>query len=255
MRRVWAAVPALWAGYTWGSHLLTLGSVWRGPRAGRKVALTFDDGPDPEQTPRVLDLLAAHGAKATFFLIGERAARAGALVRRIAAAGHDLGNHTWSHRSLWLSGPAETGRQVRQGHDAIAQVAGAAPRFFRPPWGMTNLALFAALRGLGVPDDRIRFVPPGCDVPFDGGPPLDLRQGRDVAVLCVANWAPNKGIVELLNAFASLPESAATLWSAVASRIRSSSSLQRGSPFGYSLWPKPGIRSPRRSRCVIPSRA
>jgi len=70
------AVPALWAGYTWGSHLLTLGSVWRGPRAGRKVALTFDDGPDPEQTPRVLDLLAAHGAKATFFLIGERAARA-----------------------------------------------------------------------------------------------------------------------------------------------------------------------------------
>ena len=145
------AVPALWAGYTWGSHLLTLGSVWRGPRAGRKVALTFDDGPDPEQTPRVLDLLAAHGAKATFFLIGERAARAGALVRRIAAAGHDLGNHTWSHRSLWLSGPAETGRQVRQGHDAIAQVAGAAPRFFRPPWGMTNLALFAVLRGLGTP--------------------------------------------------------------------------------------------------------
>ena len=73
-------------------------------------------------------------------------------------------------------------------------------------------SLVDTLRGLEVADDRIRFVPPGCDVPFDGGPPLDLRQGRDVAVLCVANWAPNKGIVELLNAFASLPESAATLW-------------------------------------------
>ena len=145
------AAPAIWAGYTWGSHLLTLGSVWRGPRADRKVALTFDDGPDPEQTPRVLDILAEHGAKATFFLIGERAARAGALVRRIAAAGHDLGNHTWSHRSLWLSGPGETGRQVRQGHDAIAQAAGAPPRFFRPPWGMTNLALFPVLRKLGTP--------------------------------------------------------------------------------------------------------
>ncbi len=83
--------------------------------------------PATEQTPRVLDILAEHGAKATFFLIGERAARAGALVRRIAAAGHDLGNHTWSHRSLWLSGPGETGRQVRQGHDAIAQAAGAPP--------------------------------------------------------------------------------------------------------------------------------
>jgi glycosyltransferase involved in cell wall biosynthesis len=73
-------------------------------------------------------------------------------------------------------------------------------------------SLVDTLRGLGVPDDRIRFVPPGCDVPFDGGPPLDLRQGRDVAVLCVANWTPTKGIVELLNAFAWLPEDAATLW-------------------------------------------
>jgi peptidoglycan/xylan/chitin deacetylase (PgdA/CDA1 family) len=145
------AAPALWAGYTWGSHALTLASVWRGPRAGRKVALTFDDGPDPEYTPRALDILAAHGTRATFFLIGERAARAGALVRRVAAAGHDLGNHTWSHRSLWLAGPRETGRQVRQGYDAIAQAAGAPPRFFRPPWGMTNLALFPVLRRLGTP--------------------------------------------------------------------------------------------------------
>ena len=145
------AAPAAWAGYTWGSHLLTLGSVWRGPRAERKVALTFDDGPDPEQTPRILDILAAHGVSATFFLIGERAVREGAVVRRIAAAGHDLGNHTWSHRSLWLSGPRETARQVRQGHDAIAQAAGAPPRYFRPPWGMTNLALFALLPGLGTP--------------------------------------------------------------------------------------------------------
>jgi glycosyltransferase involved in cell wall biosynthesis len=73
-------------------------------------------------------------------------------------------------------------------------------------------SLVDTLRGLGVPNDRIRLVPPGCDVPSDQGPPLDLRQGRDVAVLCVANWTPNKGIVELLNAFASLPERAATLW-------------------------------------------
>jgi len=72
--------------------------------------------------------------------------------------------------------------------------------------------LVDALRRSGVSEDRIRFVPPGCDVPFAEGPPLDLRRGRDVAVLCVANWTPNKGIVELLDAFASLPEKAATLW-------------------------------------------
>jgi glycosyltransferase involved in cell wall biosynthesis len=73
-------------------------------------------------------------------------------------------------------------------------------------------SLVDALRRSGVPDERIRFVPPGCDIPSDDGPPLDLRRGRDVAVLCVANWTPTKGLMELLNAFASLPESAATLW-------------------------------------------
>ena len=145
------APPLAWATYAWGSHLLTLGSVWRGRRASRSVALTFDDGPDPDTTPRVLDILAAHGVRGAFFLIGRRAAAAPALARRIAAEGHDLGNHTWSHRSLWLCGPGETGRQVIQGHDAIAQAAGTAPRFFRPPWGLTNLALFPHLRRLGTP--------------------------------------------------------------------------------------------------------
>ena len=125
--------------------------MWRGPRASASVALTFDDGPDPDTTPRVLDILAAHGVRGAFFLIGRRAAASPALARRIAAEGHDLGNHTWSHRSLWLSSPAETRRQVGEGHDAIAQAAGAAPRFFRPPWGLTNLALFPHLRRLGTP--------------------------------------------------------------------------------------------------------
>lgn len=145
------AVPALWAAYTWGSHALTLGCVWRGPREGRKVSLTFDDGPDPETTPRVLDILADQSVKATFFLIGDRAARYGSLVRRIADSGHDLGNHSLSHRSLWLAGPRKTTHEVAGGHNAIADAAGAPPRFFRPPWGMTNLALFPVLRRLGTP--------------------------------------------------------------------------------------------------------
>jgi len=145
------AVPALWAAYTWGSHALTLGCVWRGPREGRKISLTFDDGPDPETTPRVLDILAAQDVRGAFFLIGDRAARCGRLVRRIVDAGHDLGNHSWSHRSLWLAGPRQTAHEVTGGHDAIAGAAGAPPRFFRPPWGMTNLALFPVLRRLGTP--------------------------------------------------------------------------------------------------------
>jgi len=143
--------PAVWAGYTWGSHLLALACPRRGRRDRAAVALTFDDGPDRETTPRVLDVLAEHGIRGTFFLIGRRAERAPEVTRRIAAEGHDLGNHTWSHRSLWLCGPSQTAREVRDGQAAVAQAAGVAPRYFRPPWGMTNLALFPILRDLATP--------------------------------------------------------------------------------------------------------
>jgi glycosyltransferase involved in cell wall biosynthesis len=68
------------------------------------------------------------------------------------------------------------------------------------------------LRAIGVASERIAFVPPGCDVPVAAGPPLDLRRGRVASVLCVANWAPPKGIIELVEAFATLPPSSATLW-------------------------------------------
>jgi peptidoglycan/xylan/chitin deacetylase (PgdA/CDA1 family) len=145
------AAPALWGAYTWGSHLLAPACVWRGRRDERAVALTFDDGPDPEHTPAVLDVLAREGVQATFFLIGRRAERAPELVRRMVAEGHDLGNHTLSHRSLWGLGPRETTREMRGGHEAIAQAAGGAPSFFRPPWGKTNLAMFPALKALGTP--------------------------------------------------------------------------------------------------------
>lgn len=151
-RLAWLLAPsALWGGYAWGSHLLTMGSIWHGRRPARAVALTFDDGPDPEHTARVLDLLAREGVSGSFFLIGKRAAASPELTRRIATEGHDLGNHTWSHKSLWLCGPRETRHQVERGHAAIAEAAGQPPRFFRPPWGMTNLALFPALRRLGTP--------------------------------------------------------------------------------------------------------
>jgi len=145
------AAPGLWGAYTWGSHLLTLGSIWRGPREHRAVSLTFDDGPDPEWTPRVLDVLAREGVRAAFFLIGRRARRAPEQARRIADSGHDLGNHTWSHPSLWRCGPAHTEREIADGHAAIADAAGAPPRFFRPPWGKTNLAMFGVARELRTP--------------------------------------------------------------------------------------------------------
>jgi len=194
---LWAlGLPALWAGYAWGSHLLTLGSVWRGRPTVRAAALTFDDGPDPEYTPRVLDILGAQGVKGTFFLIGKRAAAAPALARRIAEEGHDLGNHTWSHRSLWLCGPRETERQVSRGHAAVADAAGRAPRFFRPPWGMTNLALFPALRRLGTPGVFWSLQPEGRrPIPAPAQVEWTVERARPGAILDLhdADGVPGAG--------------------------------------------------------------
>jgi peptidoglycan-N-acetylglucosamine deacetylase len=99
------------------------------------VYLTFDDGPDPEWTPRVLDALDEAQAPATFFAIGEQARRSPDLVRRIHAAGHAIGNHTYSHRHPWFMSQRAARAQVRDGAQALSDVIGIAPRFYRPPHG------------------------------------------------------------------------------------------------------------------------
>jgi peptidoglycan-N-acetylglucosamine deacetylase len=141
-----AGALGTWISYAWLPHLLTPACVWRGPGEARRMALTFDDGPDPEWTPRVVEILAAAGVRATFFLVGERAARAAALVRALASAGHEIANHSWSHRSAWLAGPRRTNQEIGRAHAVLADLSGRAPRHFRPPWGMVNAAMFPALR-------------------------------------------------------------------------------------------------------------
>ncbi|MBI2543998.1 MAG: polysaccharide deacetylase family protein, partial [Candidatus Rokubacteria bacterium] len=98
---LWLLPGALWVGYAAGAHVFTLTAIRRGPRGAHRVALTFDDGPDPVNTPKVLDLLGDAGARATFFVVGERAASAPDVVREMVARGHEVGNHTWSHANLW----------------------------------------------------------------------------------------------------------------------------------------------------------
>ncbi len=138
---------ALWVGYAWLAHLATPLCLHRGPRgAGRRIALTFDDGPDPEWTPRVLEALAARHVRGTFFLVGERATRAADTVRAMAREGHEIASHGWSHRSLWLCGPRRTAEEIDRAQAALAELSGSPPRFFRPPWGMVNAAMFPLLR-------------------------------------------------------------------------------------------------------------
>jgi peptidoglycan/xylan/chitin deacetylase (PgdA/CDA1 family) len=100
-----------------------------------RVYLTFDDGPDPEWTPRVLDALEQAKVKATFFAVGQQAQRLPDLTRRVHDAGHAVGNHTFSHRHPWFMSQQSARAQVRDGANAISDVLGVAPRFYRPPHG------------------------------------------------------------------------------------------------------------------------
>ena len=124
-------------------------ALGRLPGGGMDVALTFDDGPNPVATPRILDVLAAEGVKATFFLLGKHVARWPTIARDIAAAGHVVGNHGWHHRKLHLRGRAYVRLDLALGTDAIVSATGTAPKFFRAPHGFRNPWVTREARALG----------------------------------------------------------------------------------------------------------
>jgi len=151
--QVGAAIAAAGAAaYTLGAYAATeglgIGVVKRGPPRPM-VALTFDDGPNTEYTPRILDALDSAGVRAAFFMVGSRIDAAAPLARAVAAAGHDLGNHTYGHRHLWTLSPAASFAEVDRGAAAIADATGVVPRYFRPPWGTFNWAAYARAAWIG----------------------------------------------------------------------------------------------------------
>ncbi len=103
-----------------------------------KIALTFDDGPDPVYTKKILEVLERCRVKATFFLIGSRVERYPAIVRGIAAAGHELGNHGYSHSRLTTLSQDAVRREISRTQEAVKAAANATPRWFRPPYGSYN---------------------------------------------------------------------------------------------------------------------
>jgi peptidoglycan-N-acetylglucosamine deacetylase len=113
------------------------------------VALTFDDGPHPEGTPAVLELLARHGARAAFFLAGEQAERMPELAAAIAAGGHEVGVHCHRHRNLLRLTPRQVSHDLARAAAAIAESAGQEPRLYRPPFGVLNAAALLTARRRG----------------------------------------------------------------------------------------------------------
>jgi peptidoglycan/xylan/chitin deacetylase (PgdA/CDA1 family) len=125
--------------------------VLRVEGAPNLCSLTFDDGPDPQFTPRVLELLARHGHRATFFVIGERAARHPELVRRLVEEGHEVGNHTTGHPwhlALWPA--SRVAAELSRASDQIERAAGVRPVLFRPPAAILSPRVAAGGRAAGL---------------------------------------------------------------------------------------------------------
>jgi len=130
--------------------------------AGDGVWLTIDDGPSDDTRP-LLDLLDAHDAKATFFLVGDRAAARPELVREIAARGHGIGNHSQTHpqATFWALGPARMRREILDCQRTLTDITGRAPRWFRSVVGHTNPFVHAPLREAGLA--RVGWTARGFD--------------------------------------------------------------------------------------------
>ena len=118
-------------------------------RGSRQIALTFDDGPNEPYTQQLLELLARHNVRATFFLIGRYVRARPDLARAIARAGHLVGNHTFTHPYLTFEPRARIRQEIVETRQAIADALGQHSRLFRPPWGARRPGLFSFVRQLG----------------------------------------------------------------------------------------------------------
>jgi peptidoglycan/xylan/chitin deacetylase (PgdA/CDA1 family) len=158
----------------------------------RHVFLTFDDGPDEEWTPRTLDILATACAHATFFLIGMQVQRAPSIVRRIAAEGHAIGNHTFSHRHPWTMNEQSARAEVRDGAAALSDILGDPPRVFRPPHGRLRRCMVEEARRLG--EDVILWDRSATDWgPFGSAERIRRRLRRaEAGEIVLMHDAPNR---------------------------------------------------------------
>jgi peptidoglycan-N-acetylglucosamine deacetylase len=144
-----AAGIAAWGAVAPSSELF--GPTVRHTASSRQIALTFDDGPNPAVTPRLLELFDRYSVRATFFLIGKFARACPDLVKEISARGHLIGNHTDTHANLFFRSRAEIRGELARCQDAIAAAVPAAPtRWMRPPYGYRNPLLRGEIRRAGM---------------------------------------------------------------------------------------------------------
>ncbi len=195
----WALVGGVSISALYCLAVLCPRSQWLGPvtvfREGRPPLITIDDGPCPEETPALLDVLDREGIKAVFFVIGEKVRRHPDLAREILRRGHELGNHTLTHpqASFWCAGPWRTRREILGCQEAIREVTGVTPRLFRAPVGHRNLFTHPLTEELGLevmawsrrgydavhrddPEEVVRKI-----LPVDRGDIVLMHEGTGIA--------------------------------------------------------------------------
>jgi peptidoglycan/xylan/chitin deacetylase (PgdA/CDA1 family) len=147
-----AAAGCVYAAMSPGSRIFgrTLTAPANTPGQPGELALTFDDGPNPACTPRLLDILAQHDVRATFFLIGSFAQQQPELVHRILSAGHLIGNHSWSHPNLALAAARKVDEELTRTRDTLERITGAPTRYFRPPYGARRPHVLRTASQLGM---------------------------------------------------------------------------------------------------------
>src|SRR5258705_3728890 len=147
---VTGAAIAAWAYGTYDPNSPLFGrAVGRAATRDRVAYLTFDDGPNPDATEPILETLATWNVPAAFFLVGEHVRRFPALARRVATAGHEVGNHTLRHQKLHLLGPRRIREELERAHELIVDATGRVPRSFRAPHGYRNPFVSVSPRLLG----------------------------------------------------------------------------------------------------------
>jgi peptidoglycan/xylan/chitin deacetylase (PgdA/CDA1 family) len=209
----WLAAGSIPAGlFAWGAYhpaSRIFGPTVRHTDAPGTIALTFDDGPHPEATPQLLDLLDEHAAHATFFVVGRFARAYPAVVRAIGARGHQIGNHTDTHPSLVWRSPRTIAREILRCQDAIADAAGIMPTLFRPPFGFRGPQLAPIVERCGlrrivmwtvmgrdwtgrpqVVDARLARVRDRDIVVLHDGDHRGGRADRRTTLGCLARWLP-----------------------------------------------------------------
>ena len=183
-----AGVVAVAGGMAWAargrSAAVFAPSVWHGRRDSQDIALTFDDGPS-ESTPELLALLDQFQAKATFFVCGANAERLPSMVPMIAAAGHEVGNHTWNHRRLDFCPTQVMREEIGRTQALVQQQAGASPQHFRAPFGVRWFGLGGVQREFGLMGVMWTVIGLDWKLPAPAIASRILKQSAGGSILCM----------------------------------------------------------------------